>query len=245
MFVKIFLSTMNISISTAHNVEIDYSPAGIFDRILATLIDGAFQFGLFLLGLMLLGLLNIGESPMWFFVMLTVIIASYHLFCEVVFNGRSLGKLTMRIQVVKLNGKKLTFWDCMLRWVFRLIDISISSGAVAVISIIATKRMQRLGDMAAGTTVIKLEKEVTLKQMSEFEAPEEYEVVFQQAALLSDRDIQIIKEVLREIDKNNNYSLLTPLTQKIKEITGIETSMVPLEFIKTILKDHSHLAKIS
>lgn len=105
--------------------------------------------------------------------------------------------------------------------------------------------MQRLGDMAAGTTVIKLEKEVTLKQMSEFEAPEEYKVVFQQAALLSDRDIQIIKEVLREIDKNNNYSLLTPLTQKIKEITGIETSMVPLEFIKTILKDYSHLAKIS
>ena len=78
----------------------------------------------------------------------------------------------------------------MLRWVFRLIDISISSGAVAVISIIASKRMQRLGDMAAGTTVIKLEKAVTLKQISEFETPEEYQVVFQQAALLSDKDHQ-------------------------------------------------------
>ena len=36
---------MNISISTAHNVDIDYIPAGVLDRILATLIDGAFQFG--------------------------------------------------------------------------------------------------------------------------------------------------------------------------------------------------------
>ena len=52
MFVKIFIPTMNISISTAHHVDIDYTPAGIFDRILATLIDGAFQFGLLLLGFM-------------------------------------------------------------------------------------------------------------------------------------------------------------------------------------------------
>ena len=160
MFVEIFILIMNISISTAHNVDIDYIPAGVLDRILATLIDGAFQFGLLMLGLMFIGLFSMVASPTWFFVILAVIIASYHLFCEAVFNGRSLGKYTMRIQVVKLNGKKLTFWDCMLRWVFRLIDISISSGAVAVISIIASKRMQRLGDMAAGTTVIKLDKSV-------------------------------------------------------------------------------------
>ena len=242
MFVKIFILIMNISISTAHNVDIDYIPAGVLDRILATLIDGAFQFGLLMLGLMFIGLFSMVGSPTWFFVILAVIIASYHLFCEAVFNGRSLGKYTMRIQVVKLNGKKLTFWDCMLRWVFRLIDISISSGAVAVISIIASKRMQRLGDMAAGTTVIKLEKAVTLKQISEFETPEEYQVVFQQAALLSDKDIKIIKDVLREVHKNNNYALLALLTKKIKEVTGIETSMIPLEFVETILKDHSHLA---
>ena len=233
---------MNISISTAHHVDIDYTPAGIFDRILATLIDGAFQFGLLLLGFMLIDFLDPVDSPTWFFVILLVIIASYHLFCEAVFNGRSLGKYAMRIQVVKLNGKKLTFWDCMLRWVFRLVDISISSGAVALISIIASKRMQRLGDMAAGTTVIKLGKEVSLKQISEFEAPEDYQIVFQQAALLSDKDIKIIKDVLREVLKNNNYALLAPLSKKIKEVTGIETSMIPLEFVETILKDHSRLA---
>lgn len=242
MFVKIFILIMNISISTAHHVDIDYTPAGIFDRILATLIDGAFQFGLLLLGFMFIDFLDPVDSPTWFFVILMVIIASYHLFCEAVFNGRSLGKYAMRIQVVKLNGKKLTFWDCMLRWVFRLVDISISSGAVALISIIASKRMQRLGDMAAGTTVIKLGKEVSLKQISEFEAPEDYQVVFQQAALLSDKDIKIIKDVLREVLKNNNYALLAPLSKKIKEVTGIETSMIPLEFVETILKDHSRLA---
>ena len=242
MFVKIFLLIMNISISTAHNVDIDYTPAGVLDRILATMIDGAVQLGIFLLGIMIFGLLDLPGSSTWYFILLTVIIALYHLVCESVFHGQSLGKLTKHIQVVKLNGKKLTFWDCMLRWIFRLVDISISSGAIAVISIMISKRMQRLGDMAAGTTVIRHEKDVTLKQMSEFEAPEEYQVVFQQASLLSDKDIKIIKEVLREVRKNSNYALLGPLTKKIKEITGIETDMIPLEFVETILKDYSHLA---
>lgn len=41
MFVEIFILIMNISISTAHNVDIDYIPAGVLDRILATLIDGS------------------------------------------------------------------------------------------------------------------------------------------------------------------------------------------------------------
>lgn len=45
MFVKIFILIMNISISTAHHVDIDYTPAGIFDRILATLIDEPFNSG--------------------------------------------------------------------------------------------------------------------------------------------------------------------------------------------------------
>ena len=217
MFVEIFILIMNISISTAHNVDIDYIPAGVLDRILATLIDGAFQFGLLMLGLMFIGLFSMADSPTWFFVILAVIIASYHLFCEAVFNGRSLGKYTMRIQVVKLNGKKLTFWDCMLRWVFRLIDISISSGAVAVISIIASKRMQRLGDMAAGTTVIKLEKAVTLKQISEFETPEEYQVVFQQAALLSDKDIKIIKECYGKYTKTTLTPCWPPSRKRLKK----------------------------
>lgn len=233
---------MNISINTAHNVAIDYTPAGVVDRILATIIDFALLFGLFFVGGVALALLNQFVEANWILIIFIILLSFYHLICEYAFNGRSLGKYTMRLQVVKLNGKKLTFWDCMLRWVFRLVDITISSGAVALISIIVSKHMQRLGDLAAGTTVIKHERSVTLKQMSLYDAPEEYEVVFQQAALLSDKDIKIIKDILGEVSKNRNYGLLTPLVKKIKEVTGIETDMVPLDFVKTILKDYTHLA---
>ena len=233
---------MNISINTAHNVAINYTPAGVIDRVLATIIDFAFLFGLLFMGAFVLGALNTFINMDWAIFILVLLLSLYHLICEYAFNGRSLGKFTMRLQVVKLSGKKLTFWDCMLRWVFRLVDITISSGAVALISIIVSKHTQRLGDLAAGTTVIRHERSVTLKQMSQYDAPEEYEVVFQQAALLSDKDIKIIKDVLREVNRNKNYGLLAPLAKKIKEVTGIETDMVPLDFVKTILKDYMRLA---
>ncbi|MBC5620030.1 MULTISPECIES: RDD family protein [Butyricimonas] len=233
---------MNISINTAHNVAINYTPAGVIDRVLATIIDFAFLFGLLFMSAIVLGALSTFIDMDWLMFILVFLLSLYHLICEYAFNGRSLGKFTMRLQVVKLNGKKLTFWDCMLRWIFRLIDITISSGAVALISIIVSKHTQRLGDLAAGTTVIRHERSVTLKQMSQYDAPEEYEVVFQQAALLSDKDIKIIKDVLREVNRNKNYNLLAPLAKKIKEVTGIETDMVPLDFVKTILKDYTRLA---
>lgn len=137
---------MNISINTAHNVDIDYSPAGVFERIIATIIDSFFLFGVFIIGFFIIIPLSPSESSvMWVFIVLGVMLSLYHLIFEFFFNGKSLGKMVMRIQVVKLNGKKLTLWDCMLRWVFRLVDISLSSGAVAVISIIVTKHTQQPG----------------------------------------------------------------------------------------------------
>lgn len=233
---------MNISISTAHNVDIDYTPAGVLDRIWATVIDLFFLFGIVVGTLIIYSAIADDSEGMWFFIILFSVVSIYHLFCEVAFNGRSIGKLTMNLQVVKLNGKKLTFWDCMLRWVFRLVDISLSFGSIALISIVVSQRMQRLGDLAAGTTVIQHEKGITLQQMSQYDAPEEYQIVFQQAALLSDKDIKIIKDVLNEVNKSQDYTLLMPLSLKIKEVTGIETNMIPLEFVQTILKDYTQLA---
>jgi len=153
------------------------------------------------------------------------------------------GKLVMHLQVIKLDGQKLSFWDCLLRWVFRLIDITISSGSIAVVFILFTRHAQRLGDLAAGTIVVKHEKKVSLAQLSHYDTPEEYRVVFPQAALLTDQDIVIIKEVMAEVNKTRTFSLLPPLAARIKAASGIETGMANLEFIQTILKDYIHLTQ--
>ena len=96
---------------------------------------------------------------------------------------------------------------------------------------------------AAGTTVIHEKKDTDLRRISFFETPESYQPTFPQIAMLSDKDMAIVREVVREFEKNKEYKLLEPLSAKIKELTGIETHMNNLQFIQTILTDYIHLTK--
>ena len=233
---------MDISIRTAQHVNIAYQPAGLVNRIGATLIDLAFLGGIYILCFTLASLSSIFRNTTTAIILL-VILMCYHFVCEYFFHGRSLGKLTLHLRVVRLDGRKLSFWNCLLRWILRLVDISASMGILAMLSIIISSKMQRLGDLAAGTTVIHEKKDTDLRRLSFFETPESYQPTFPQIAMLSDKDMAIVREVVREFEKNKEYKLLEPLSAKIKELTGIETHMNNLQFIQTILTDYIHLTK--
>ena len=125
----------------------------------------------------------------------------------------------------------------------RIDPVGASMGILAMLSIIISSKMQRLGDLAAGTTVIHEKKDTDLRRISFFETPESYQPTFPQIAMLSDKDMAIVREVFREFEKNKEYKLLEPLSAKIKELTGIETHMNNLQFIQTILTDYIHLTK--
>ena len=228
---------MDISIRTAQHVNIVYQPAGLVNRIGATLIDLAFLGGIYILCFTLASLSSIFRNTTTAIILL-VILMCYHFVCEYFFHGRSL-----HLRVVRLDGRKLSFWNCLLRWILRLVDISASMGILAMLSIIISSKMQRLGDLAAGTTVIHEKKDTDLRRISFFETPESYQPTFPQIAMLSDKDMAIVREVFREFEKNKEYKLLEPLSAKIKELTGIETHMNNLQFIQTILTDYIHLTK--
>lgn len=236
----VFLELMELSINTAQNVRIAYTPAGLAQRIWATLVDFAILGGISSICFPLLTGMDAGKGVLIIF---STLLLSYHLLCELFFRGRSVGKMTQNLRVVRIDGKKVTFWDYLLRWVLRLVDISISLGIVGMLSIILSPKMQRLGDIAAGTTVIYEKSGVRLSQFAEEEANENYEVVFREAALLSDKDIRIIQEALKEIKKDKNQQIILALSLKIKELTGIQTELDDEVFIETVLKDHHYLTK--
>lgn len=241
------LFLMKISVNTVQNVGIDYELAGVGPRILATLLDflilGSFGFLFALLAGLGVGISKGSTGSMVFFIILFSLLPLYHLLCELFFHGKSVGKMAFSLQVVRLDGKKVSFWDYMLRWVFRLIDITLTSGVAAIISIVVTKHTQRIGDLAAGTTVIRQKKCVSLQDLTRHATPSDYTVVFPQVRLLSDRDIQIINEVVTEVNRSLDFKLLDPLAKKIKEVTGISSSMDNQTFVKTVLKDYYHLAQ--
>lgn len=235
---------MEITIQTAQNVNISYKPAGLVNRIGATVIDLSLLGGVYILLLIPLSAVPAWRTSNIAPLVLFIVLCFYQLFCEYFFNGRSLGKLTLNLRVVRLDGHKLTFWDCLLRWVLRLIDISASMGIVAMTSIIVSSKMQRLGDLAANTTVIREEKPVSLQHIHAYPTDNDtYSVTFPQVSMLSDRDVTIIKEVLQTVEKNKELKLLEPLAAKIKDITGIETQMNNLQFIHTVLSDYIHLTQ--
>jgi hypothetical protein len=111
---------------------------------------------------------------------------------------------------------------------------------VAIIAIAVSEKSQRLGDMAAGTTVIKLGNKVSLKDTILFKSVPDYKVVFPQVELLSDKDVAIIKDVLNYATENAKPDAIKKLTVRVKEKMGVTTDMKDDQFLKTVLLDYSH-----
>jgi len=171
-------------------------------------------------------------------------ILCYHLASEVFFNGQSLGKYAMKIRVVRMDGQPASFTDYFMRWIFRILDMIVpvfAPGIIATISVAVSKNGQRLGDLAASTTVIKLKLVTHVGDTMFVDTQETYEIKFPEISRLSDRDVSILKEVLDAGLRSNNPELLMRLTDKIKEVTGIESRLSNREFLNTILADYNHL----
>lgn len=237
-----------VVINTSQNVVIDYVPAGLGNRLLASILDILFKIGCiftFMIIFSMLGIysgkLNNSASIVIFFVILVLPYLFYDLLFEIFMHGQTPGKKIMKIKVVKLDGTQPSVGSYLLRWLIRLFEIDVFQGLVAIISIASSKNSQRLGDMAAGTTVILIRPAVTIKDtILQQQKHEEYKIVFNQVALLTDADMQLVKDVRDFFLETGNADALAKLTVKIKTKTGIITDMKDGEFLAALLKDYNH-----
>lgn len=231
----------NIKIQTTQNVDIEYEVASIGDRILATLLDYVFFLAYFLIFIVIGALTN---GAIFNSIALNIIyflpILFYDLVCEAVFQGKSFGKMIMKIKVVKVDGTQANFGAYLLRWLLRIVDTRLFSGVIALIAIVANGKGQRVGDMAAGTTVIKMKQKVTLNDTILNKVKPDYTVVFPEVNKLTDNDIDIIKDVMRVSMRTNNVAAIKRLAEKTKETMGITVTLPDAQFLTTVVKDYSH-----
>lgn len=239
----------DIRIQTTQNVSLEFTPANAGERMLAHIIDYIIFTAWFLIFLLVLGQIGnkifgttIGTVTMIVFWFLPVIL--YDLLCEIFMNGQTLGKRAMNIKVVKLDGTSPSVGAYLIRWLFRLVDNQLFGSTVALLTVAVNGKGQRFGDMAAGTSVVKLRKSVTLNALKNIKVEDQYQVVFPEANQLSDRDVVTIKAVMLKFRQTENYELLESVTQKVKEVMGISSDMEDLAFLKIVLKDHTHLMTI-
>lgn len=234
-----------IIIPTAQNIELEYPLAGLGDRILATFIDILILLGYVLLIAEVLDLFDFddGYTPIMALVMLPAILYSF--LCEVFLNGQTLGKKALKIRVVMVDGGKTSLSGYLVRWIIRSVDIWSFSGIVAIIAISVGKKGQRLGDIAADTTVVKLKLVTVFGDTMFVDTDVAYKIQYPQIKRLSDRDMSILKEVLDAGLRSNNPDLLGRLASKVREVTQIppQANLSDTQFLKVVLADYNHLYK--
>ena len=238
-----------IRIHTAQNVTLEYEVASLGDRILAAILDGlvvgAWAVACVLTMVVPLSAGNragsggFGTLGILVLILAYVPLLFYNLLCEVFFNGQSIGKKALNTKVIRLDGTVPRLGDYLLRWLLRIIDFQFA-GLVAIICIAASGRGQRLGDMAAGTTVVKLRpRAAPLANPAPLPG---YQVVFPQAALLADHDVALVRQLVQQASARQNYEVLNEVANKVKALTGIRTDLRDEPFLQTVLRDHAHLA---
>ncbi|GMQ27648.1 RDD family protein [Algoriphagus confluentis] len=235
----------SLTLETAQHIQIMQQPASLWERILAYLID-VFFLGVYIIlaSLTVFGLLEQkAEGSIALLTGLSLPFFLYHLLFELLMNGQSPGKHAMDIRVVKLDGSKVSFADYLIRWILRPIDLTISSGGIAVLVILLGGKGKRLGDLAAGTAVISLKKRglkgsELLTKVAETHTPK-----FPQVINLNDAQIRNMKEIRLEALTTQDFKLIQSLADKTAEILQISYETKALEFINQVILDYEFYAQ--
>lgn len=238
-----------LSINTTQNVQISFTAATVGDRILAYLLDllikGAYGIVVYGIFFYALGINKLFETMDQWSVMAIVAVFAlpiilYSIASESMLEGQTIGKKLMKIKVVKIDGYQASFAEYLMRWFFRIIDISLFSGVVALITVISSLKSQRLGDMVAGTSVITLKNNISISSTILEEIGTEYVPIYPLVIKLSDNDMRIIKETFIKSKAKNDFVTIAKLRDKIESVIGIKNqSGNDSDFVKTVLKDYN------
>jgi uncharacterized RDD family membrane protein YckC len=149
-----------MTITTPEGIDLHLSLAGLGSRFSAALVD-----------LLIQGLLWIGVTVVWvafgilrgwglfaYTIIVFVVIAAYNTLFEVLASGRTPGKRLNGLRVVRVGGFPIGFLSSAIRNMLRLVDMLPTAYLVGCVTILVTQHNQRLGDLAAGTLVVRERK---------------------------------------------------------------------------------------
>ncbi len=145
-----------ITIATPEGVAIEMVLAGLGSRFLARLLDSVIQLLIIIALAVVLGVTgSSGIGIAVFVIMVFLVVFAYDVVLETLNNGRTVGKMAAGIRVVGLMGEPVRFNTSSVRNIARIADFLPVFYLVGTISIVATQHDQRLGDLAAGTVVVR------------------------------------------------------------------------------------------
>ena len=237
--------SMKPNIITGQYVQISQTPASVWARIAGRLID---QIVLFTYTFMMIYLIDLADwSPEtqtdWLMLFVAILpITFYTPAMEMMNNGRTIGKMAMRCRVVMADGSSPSIGALLMRWVMMPFDLYLSGG-LGIFFIVFTKNQQRIGDLAAGTMVIKEggyeQFSVSLDEFTHISR--NYTPHYPQAALLTQGQADVIERVIRTSSLERDGERIAALATKIRQTLDIQSNeRSDIGFLYTLLHDYQY-----
>jgi uncharacterized RDD family membrane protein YckC len=212
-----------LNIATPENVAFDYQVAGIGSRFLGALVDTLLlvllqlvvQITLIAIFAILrnLSLETIETDMTWFAAAFGLVgfafFWGYYIYFETAWNGQTPGKRLAGLRVIRSDGSPITLSEAVIRNLIRLVDFLPIAYGIGVLSMFIDRHSRRLGDLAAGTLVIRDRSAPTLSKLASRQRS--LDASTSQATLasidsyplriLSNQDIQMVEDYLRRRDE--------------------------------------------
>lgn len=248
-------------IETPERVPLAFALASIGNRFLAVAIDHAIQYlTMFLIAWIFISITGFGqtgsddtfgqmlmEMPKWtiaiMILVIFVIFAAYFILFEWLWNGQTPGKRLLKLRVIREDGRPLTLWEAIARNLLRIFDavpgFVIPVYSVGLIVIFLSSRDQRMGDIFAGTVVIRerLDEAPTFAETFSNTVSDaafrrvQIRTEFQaNMGLLNEREIEVVESFLRrrwDLTERQRtwmaWRVAMPLMYKLKPNYNIQT----------------------
>ena len=201
-----------VSVETPEQIDINFQQAGIGSRFYAALIDTALLTLISLVGYYVNRrfISELGDIVgNWLSalggVIVFVLFWGYYIAFEVTTNGQTFGKLALGLRVIKDGGYPIGFADSAIRNLVRIVDFLPFFYGVGLLCMLLNKNWRRLGDLAAGTLVIKIARTELKPTGESFQADNASisipprDLIYTtwiQPTLVTDAEMRVIREYL-------------------------------------------------
>jgi len=235
-----------LTIATPEGVEVSLTLAGAASRFVSAIVDILIQTAI-LVGVAVVlgiaggaGLGGGGVAVLLWFVISFLVIFTYDIFFEVLNSGRTPGKRLNGLRVVRVEGHPVGFLTSAVRNLLRIIDFLPGWYLLGAIVILATRKNQRIGDVIAGTLVVR-DRPGSIRALPRFtsSAPEERPYASWDTSRITAEELATVRQFLErrnEIEHGARTQLAHTLSDRLRpKVTGVPAELGGERFLEALV----------